>query len=135
MSKSEPPSSSTLSQTLGQLIADTRLASLPPAVVERAKVSLLHTLCVGLIGRPRERVAHRMAERHWTLPAESSLLHGGGRVSAEGATFANTALLAPEMGAPLSAVERLIEAVANFDRAPDIRELIASALAASSLGR
>jgi len=83
----------TLSLSLGRLIAETSLASIPPFVVERAKVSLLHNLCVGLLGRPRERVAHRMARRLWPLPAEASLLHGGGRVSAEGAAFANTALL------------------------------------------
>jgi 2-methylcitrate dehydratase PrpD len=84
---------STLSQSLGRMVARTSLAAIPPAVVERAKVSLLHNLCVGLLGRPRDNVAHRMAAHLWPLPAEATLLHGGGRVSAEGAAFANTALL------------------------------------------
>jgi 2-methylcitrate dehydratase PrpD len=83
----------TLSQVLGRLIAETDPNAIPSAAFTRAKVSLLHNLCVGLIGRPRETVAHRMAARFWAHPAEASLLHGGGKASAEGAAFANTALL------------------------------------------
>jgi len=83
----------TLSQFLGRLIATTSLDAIPESVRRRAKVSLLHNLAVGLIGRRRELVAHRMAAQFWPLPAEASLLHGGGRASAEGAAFANAALL------------------------------------------
>jgi 2-methylcitrate dehydratase PrpD len=93
MSKLRMTMSATLSQTLGRLIAETSLGTIPQTVVERAKVSLLHNLCVGLIGRPREQVAHRMAAQFWSLPAEATLLHSGGKASAEGAAFANTALL------------------------------------------
>ena len=62
----------TLSQALGRLITETSPASIPPAVVERARVSLLHNLCVGLLGRDRENVAYRMAEQLWPQPAEAS---------------------------------------------------------------
>jgi 2-methylcitrate dehydratase PrpD len=82
-----------LSQALGRLVAETDLQAIPPLVLTRAKVSLLHNISVGLIGRPQEPVAHRMARQLWPLPAEASLLHGGGRVSSEGAAFANTALM------------------------------------------
>ncbi len=69
------------------------MAAIPAAVIERAKVSLIHNLCVALAGRDREPVAATAAARFWALPAEATLLQGGARVSAEGAAFANAALM------------------------------------------
>jgi 2-methylcitrate dehydratase PrpD len=78
---------------LGRLVADTAYDAVPPGVLERAKVSILHNLAVGLAGRPRETVACLAAQTYWAAPAEATLLHDGARVSAEAAAFANAALI------------------------------------------
>ena len=83
----------TLSETLGAFTARTDFAALPPAVVARAKVSLVHNLALAVAGRVRENLAHAMAERLWATPAEATLLHTGARVSVEAAAFANAALI------------------------------------------
>jgi len=81
-----------LTQVLARLIVERKVSSLPPSVIERAKVSILHNLAVGLAGRPRETVAFVAAQKYWSAPAEASLLHNGARVSCEAAAFANAAL-------------------------------------------
>ena len=81
-----------LSRLMGHLVADTAHAAIPDQVRLRARVSLLHNLTVGLAGRSRDPVAHRMARRFWADPAEATLLHDGARTSIEGAAFANAAL-------------------------------------------
>jgi 2-methylcitrate dehydratase PrpD len=88
-----PPDSSSLTQTLGRMVVETRFAAIPAAVVTRAKVSLLHNIAVGLAGRGRENVAAVAAQKYWAAPAEATLLHNGAAVSAEGAAFANAALM------------------------------------------
>ncbi|MFT8243360.1 MmgE/PrpD family protein [Roseomonas sp. BN140053] len=85
-----PPS---LSQAIGTLVARTGPDAIPPAVLERARISLAHNLCVALAGRPREAVAHRLAKSSAALPAVATLLQDGTRVSAEGAALANAALM------------------------------------------
>ncbi len=82
-----------LTQTLGRLVADTPADAIPAAIVERAKISLVHNLVVGLAGRSRVGAAHITAQRLWGVPAEATLLYDGARVSVEGAAFANAALL------------------------------------------
>ncbi len=82
-----------LTQVLGRLVAETSFSSLPPDIVARAKVSILHNLAVGLAGRPRERVAFTAAQKYWAAPAEATLLHNGGRVTCEAAALANAALM------------------------------------------
>jgi 2-methylcitrate dehydratase PrpD len=82
-----------LTETIGTFIADTDFAAIPPPVVERTKVSLVHNLAMAMAGRSRERVAHVMAKRFWPVPAEATLLHDGARVSIEAAAFANGALI------------------------------------------
>jgi 2-methylcitrate dehydratase PrpD len=82
-----------LSHKLGHLVADTLMTDIPEATLERARVSLLHNLVVGLLGRGRPSVAHVMAKRFWGLPAEASLLRDGTQVSLEAAAFANAALM------------------------------------------
>lgn len=82
-----------LSEIIGGLVADTSADAIPAKVFERAQVSLLHNLSVGLAGRSREPVAHRMASTHWPAPATATLLWDGTRVSVEGAAFANAALM------------------------------------------
>jgi 2-methylcitrate dehydratase PrpD len=83
----------TLTQVLGILTAETDQKSIPATVLERAKVSLLHNLAVGLAGRRRETVAHVATQRFWAQPAEATLLYNGARVSVEGAALANGALI------------------------------------------
>ncbi len=82
-----------LTQTLGRLVAETAADAIPASVRERAKISLVHNLVVGLAGRARAGEAHLMAQRLWAVPAEATLLYDGARVSMEGAAFANAALL------------------------------------------
>jgi len=82
-----------ITQAMGCLVADTATDSIPKPVIERAKVSLIHNLAVGLAGRARVKVAHTMATHFWNLPAEATLLMDGARISFEGAAFANTALM------------------------------------------
>jgi 2-methylcitrate dehydratase PrpD len=84
---------SSLTQTLGRLVADTAADAVPQAISERAKISLVHNLVVGLAGRARPVGAHRMARRLWGAPAEATMLHDGTLVTLEGAAFANAALL------------------------------------------
>jgi 2-methylcitrate dehydratase PrpD len=82
-----------LSLVLGNLVANTPASAIPDSIIDRARVSLLHNLSVGLVGRVRPSVAHVMAERFWALPAEATLLRNGARVSLEAAAFANAALM------------------------------------------
>jgi len=82
-----------LTNVLGHLVADTPSAAIPPAILERARVSLLHNLAVGLVGRARPSMAHVLAKSFWGVPAEASLLRDGTRVSLEAAAFANAALM------------------------------------------
>jgi 2-methylcitrate dehydratase PrpD len=82
-----------ITQVLARLAIETAFGSIPPAVVERAKVSILHNLAVGLAGRPREMVAYVAAQKYYPAPAEATLLHNGARVSCEAAAFANAALM------------------------------------------
>jgi 2-methylcitrate dehydratase PrpD len=82
-----------LTQTLGRMVAETSFAAVPAAVVARAKVSLLHNIAVGLAGRGRENVTAAAAQKYWGAPAEATLLRNGVAVSAEGAAFANAALM------------------------------------------
>ncbi len=82
-----------LTEILGHMVAETSLAEIPAAVVARVKVSLLHNIAVGLAGRRRERFAFAAAQKYWAAPAEATLLHNGAPVSAEGAAFANAALM------------------------------------------
>jgi 2-methylcitrate dehydratase PrpD len=78
---------------LGHMVSSTPFEALSPNAIERAKVSLIHNLVVGLAGRSRERICHELAERVYAVPAEATLLQNGRRVNAEGAAFANAALL------------------------------------------
>lgn len=82
-----------LTEILGRMVAETMFAAIPAAVVARAKVSLLHNIAVGLAGRRRETFAFAAAEKFWGAPAEATLLQNGAAVSAEGAAFANAALM------------------------------------------
>jgi len=82
-----------LTEILGHMVAETSFAEIPAAVLARAKVSLLHNIAVGLAGRGREKFAFATAQKYWAAPAEAALLHNGAVVSAEGAAFANAALM------------------------------------------
>jgi 2-methylcitrate dehydratase PrpD len=82
-----------LSETIGAFVANTEFAAIPEGVVGRGKISLVHNLAVALAGRARETVAHEAALRNWAVPGEALLLKSGRRASAEGAAFANAALM------------------------------------------
>lgn len=83
----------TLTERLGEFVAHTRSAELPAEVVTRAKTCLLHDLAVMLAGRPAEALAHEVVRRHYAVPAESTLVWDGSKVSAEGAALGNAALM------------------------------------------
>jgi hypothetical protein len=82
--------------------------------------------------RPDSGIAERLCRVHVHL-REGRGLHAmidtpvGQPDFDELARFARA--LAPEMGATAAAVDRLIAAVAELDRAPDTRDLMAAALA------
>lgn len=82
----------TLSAFLGRLIANTSSDDISPAARERARVSLAHDIAVALAGRQREKVAWRLAQSSYSIPAQATLLHNGARVSSDAAAFANGAL-------------------------------------------
>jgi len=87
MSTAEP-----LATVLGAFVAGATSETIPGRVYDRARISLIHNLCVAMAGRSRETVAARYAARWQAAPAEATLLASGTRVSAEGAAFANGAL-------------------------------------------
>jgi 2-methylcitrate dehydratase PrpD len=82
-----------LTEVFADLIVNTTCDRLPAAVIERAKISLVHNLSVGLAGRAKEPVAYRYAGEAYALPAEATLLWNGAHASMEGAAFANAALM------------------------------------------
>jgi 2-methylcitrate dehydratase PrpD len=82
-----------LTQAIGAFVAATGFDAIPPDVVARAKVSLVHNLAMAIAGRTRERVGQAAAKRFWAEPAEATLLHDGTRVSVAAAALANGALM------------------------------------------
>lgn len=82
-----------ITEVLGRFVADLRSHEIPERVIERAKISLIHNLCVALASVDRERVARDYATRWQAAPAQCTLLGTGDRVSAEGAALANAALI------------------------------------------
>jgi 2-methylcitrate dehydratase PrpD len=78
---------------LAEFCVSTNLSGVADEAVERATVSLIHNFTVALAGRSREKHCHVLATRYWNEPREATLLHSGLRVSAEGAAFANGALM------------------------------------------
>ena len=93
MSSDASTVSPSLTEQLAAFCTRTSLDEIPKEVVDRATVSLVHNIAVALAGRSREKFCHRMAEQYWRQPAEATLLHNGRLVSAEGAAFANGALM------------------------------------------
>lgn len=83
----------TLTEVLGEFVAQTKLAELPPEVVAKAKTCVLHNLGVALAGRRTEALAHGLVARVYGAPKESTLFWDGSKVSAEGAALANAALM------------------------------------------
>jgi 2-methylcitrate dehydratase PrpD len=84
--------SESLTETLGQFVVETDGACIPERVRERARISLVHNLCVAIAGRGRNGVAEAFATRFHPTPAEATLLGSGRLVAAEAAAFANGAL-------------------------------------------
>ncbi|MDF0596593.1 MmgE/PrpD family protein [Psychromarinibacter halotolerans] len=81
-----------LTARLGRFVAETSPGDIPERVRERARVSLLHNLCMARAGRGRYGSADAYARRFHAVPAEATLLSGGARVTAEAAAFANGSL-------------------------------------------
>lgn len=135
---------STLTETLSAFVAATDFAAIPAPVIDRAKVSLIHNLTMALAGRKRERVAHVMAKQFWPLPAQSTLLQDGVRVSMDAAAFANGALFharsqddthAASTSHPGSPVMAAALAVAEAEGRSGAEVLAAIALGYEVLGR
>lgn len=76
-----------LTATFGAFLADP--PAIPRAVIERAKVSLVHNIVMAMSGRGRETVAHRVAAGRGDA---ATLLATGQRSSADWAALANGAL-------------------------------------------
>jgi 2-methylcitrate dehydratase PrpD len=83
----------TLTEQLGEFVAQTKFTELPAEVVERAKTCLLHNLGVAMAGRRAEPTVHALVARRYATPPESTLFWDGSKVSAEGAALANAALM------------------------------------------
>jgi len=83
----------TLTERLGEFVAQTGWGQLPPDVVAKAKTCLLHNLGVALAGRRAERLAHGFVAQTYSAPREATLFWDGSKVSAEGAALANAALM------------------------------------------
>ncbi len=82
-----------LTEILGQFVAETGFRDIPGSVVARAKISLVHNLVLAVAGRSRETVAGPMAKQFWGAPPQATLLHDGSQISLEAAAFANGALI------------------------------------------
>jgi 2-methylcitrate dehydratase PrpD len=82
-----------LTEAIGAFVAATDFAAIPPDVIERTKVSLIHNLAMAIAGRGREHVGHAWAKQFGAVPAEATLLYDGTRVSAPAAALANAALM------------------------------------------
>ncbi|HEX4077511.1 MAG TPA: MmgE/PrpD family protein [Rhizomicrobium sp.] len=85
--------SATVTEQLGAFVAETNLANIPPAVIGRAKVSLLHDFTMTLAGRRVETIGHIIARRLWSAPPQATMLWDGSKIALEGAVFANAALM------------------------------------------
>jgi 2-methylcitrate dehydratase PrpD len=92
-SAARPTNSASFTERLGAFVAQTSLDDIPGGVLDRATISLVHNISIGLAGRTRETVCHNMAKQYWHEPREATLLHDGTRVCVEGAAFANGALM------------------------------------------
>jgi len=82
-----------LTEILGRLAAATSFAEFPPAVIARAKVSVSHNLTVGL-AEGAEKILHPAPRKNTGLsrPKPPCCITAPA-VSAEGAAFANAALM------------------------------------------
>jgi 2-methylcitrate dehydratase PrpD len=77
----------------GRFVTKTNLADIPPAVIARAKVSLLHDFAMTMAGRRVETIGHVIARRLWSAPSQATMLWDGSKIALEGAAFANAALM------------------------------------------
>lgn len=82
-----------ISLKLGAHIAQITPDSIPTSVMRHANLCLLHDLLMGVAAIPHEQVIQPMATRIWRAPREARLISNGQGVSAEGAAFANAALM------------------------------------------
>lgn len=134
----------TLSEFIGTLVAETASEDISDDARDWAKICLIHNFAVALAGRYRENIAHVVAATHYGLPRQSTLLHNGIDVSAEGAALANGALFharsqddthtasTSHPGAPIIAAAL---AVAEQTRASGDEFLVAVILGYEALGR
>lgn len=85
--------SATLSEALGAFAGSVRTRELPPAVVERARLVVLHNLAVALAGWGPPLAPVELVRRLPAAPDGASLLVDGRRVSTPEAAFANACLM------------------------------------------
>ncbi|MBI4590489.1 MAG: MmgE/PrpD family protein [Candidatus Rokubacteria bacterium] len=82
-----------LSRALGEFAASVRAADLPPSVLERGRLVLLHNLAVALAGWGPPLPPMELARRSPVAPNGARLLVDGRRVGAAEAAFANACLM------------------------------------------
>ena len=87
--------SESLSRTLGRFASSLEFDSLPAAVVDKIKASLLHALVIGIVGAGTEhgRAAIALAKQEESKPNGATILTDGTRATRAGAAYANSALM------------------------------------------
>jgi 2-methylcitrate dehydratase PrpD len=84
-----------LSSSLGRYVSELSPANLPPSVVEKAKLCLLNSLCIGLLGKPipETAVARRVALESGSASNGATLFFSNhAKVSIADAAFGNAVL-------------------------------------------
>ena len=84
-----------LSRSLGRFASSLEFDSLPAAVVDKIKASLLHGLVIGIVGAGTEhgRAAIALAKQEESKADGATILADGARATRAGAAYANSALM------------------------------------------
>ena len=83
----------TISEKLGTFVSNLKFNNLPVEVIDRGKAALLHNIGVAIAGETAENFAFKLIMDFNSDPKEATLIQNGVKVSAEGAVFANAALM------------------------------------------
>ncbi len=84
-----------LARSLARFAASLEFDSLPAAVVDKVKASLLHALVIGIVGAGTEhgKAAIALAKQEESKPDGATILADGARATRAGAAYANSALM------------------------------------------
>ena len=84
-----------LSRTFAQFLSSLSYESMPPAVVDKIKASVLHAMVTGIIGADTShgQAAIHLAKNEEGKPDGATILVDGGKATRCGAAFANSKLM------------------------------------------